>query len=159
MPGDWGKSQSIASEKISTWLGLSGYNRYRKDVMLFSNEAVPTCINHGCNTPVTYSSTNKQGQKRYRPVCGRCQKASYGALTYALGVTPFVTGRCSNQDAHLGWRCPIDYDLVPMGMVTTEIDHVDGDHRNNVLDNCQELCSLCHREKGRRNGDLRGHRY
>ena len=128
--------------------------------MLFDPEdSVPTCINHGCSNPVTYSYTTKQGRKRYRPVCSRCQKASYGATGYAPGVTPFVTGVCSNHDGGLGWLCLIDWTRVEPGMVRTEIDHIDGNYLNNTLDNVQELCPICHTEKGRRNGDLKGHRY
>ena len=128
--------------------------------MLFNQwDSAPTCINHGCGRPVTYSGTNKQGRKRYRPVCGHCHTAGRGAGNYAPGVTPFRTGVCSNIDGHLGWVCFIDWSRVQPGMVRTEIDHIDGNHMNNTPDNCQEVCSICHMEKGRRNGDLRGYRY
>jgi hypothetical protein len=50
----------------------------------------------------------------------------------------------------------INWDLVPTwakGM--TEIDHKDGDPHNNVLENVEELCPMCHKLKGQRNGDYR----
>lgn len=113
-------------------------------------EIRPTCISHGCEKPVMHCGT------RWRPVCHRCHKAGYDANTdYAPGVTPFRTGKCSNQSGHLGFLCPIDYDKSEWVVGHTQIDHIDGNHLNNVLENCQELCDICHKEKGKRNGDFK----
>jgi hypothetical protein len=114
---------------------------------------LPTCINHGCKKPVANSG------QRYRPVCGHCHKAGYGAQPYAKGVKPFRTGICSNQDAHLGFPCAIDYDKADWAFGVTEIDHKDGNHLNNRLKNVDELCPLCHKIKGRLSGDYKGYRY
>ena len=114
-----------------------------------------TCINYNCDRPQTHSGT------RYRPVCGTCHKAGYGAGSYPAGVTPFRTGCCSNKDGHLGWSCYIDWARVAQdsARIKTHIDHKDGNHRNNTLSNVEELCETCHSEKGRRQGDYRGYRY
>ena len=109
----------------------------------------PSCVNYNCNKPVTHSG------QRYRPVCSRCHKAGYGATTFAPGVVPFRTGRCSNSTGHLGFNCPVDYEKAKWCLGHTQIDHIDGDHLNNVPKNCQELCDLCHKEKGKRNGDFK----
>jgi hypothetical protein len=121
----------------------------------------PVCINHGCNKPVTFSNTDSQGNKRWRPHCGHCQKASYGGHDHAPGVTPFKTGKCSNTDGHLGWKCPINWSQAKRDgiKIPTHIDHIDGDHANNVVENAQEICSVCHDNKSMLNGDRRGHRY
>jgi len=116
----------------------------------------PICINHGCNQYVMESHTKADGTTRYRVHCSHCQKASYGGHSHRQGVTPFKTGKCNNQDGHLGFPCMINWDLVPTwakGM--TEIDHKDGDPHNNVLENVEELCPMCHKLKGQRNGDYR----
>ena len=114
------------------------------------SEIRPTCLNHGCERPVAWCGT------RWRPVCSRCHKAGYDAnTTYAPGVTPFRTGKCSNQAGHLGFLCPIDYSKTSWVLGSTQIDHIDGNHLNNVVENCQELCDLCHKEKGKRNGDFK----
>jgi len=115
----------------------------------------PTCLNHGCNSKCAYSNTRKNGEKRYRPVCWHCHRASYGKHPHKSGVTPFRTGICSNQDGRLGFLCPVDYDKAPWAIGKTETDHKDGDPLNNVPSNAQELCKICHSEKGRINGDFR----
>ena len=111
----------------------------------------PICLNHGCTSPVM-----KNG-KKFRPYCGRCQKANYGGAVLNEGVTPYKSGKCKNQDGYLGFECPIDYSKpgAEWAFGRTEIDHIDGDDRNNTLANVQELCKLCHTEKGRRNGDFK----
>ena len=127
----------------------------------FEKHFRPICVNHGCNKPVTFSSTYENGTRRYRPHCSHCQKASYGGQLHAFGVTPFKTGRCSNEDDHLGFPCYINWDKVVAtnGWVKTNIDHIDGNHLNNVVENCQELCSNCHDEKSKRSGDFSSGRY
>lgn len=116
-----------------------------------SKPNLPTCINHGCNRHVARNG------KKLRPVCWRCQRASYGAMTLSEGVTPFKTGKCSNHNGRLGFECPIDYNKPGAEWVfgQTEIDHIDGNDRNNTLENVQELCKPCHAYKGKLNGDQR----
>ena len=113
----------------------------------------PVCINHGCTKPVTFSHTDTDGNKRWRVHCSHCQKASYGAQAHAPGVTPFKTGRCSNNDSHLGFACAIDYDRAPWAIGMTEVDHIDGDSTNHNHNNLDELCPMCHKLKGQRAGD------
>ena len=113
----------------------------------------PKCINYGCSKPVTNSG------QRIRPVCGHCHMAGYGKHDYARGVLPFRTGRCSNTDSQLGFPCPVNYKTAPWAEGVTEIDHIDGNHLNNVLSNVMELCPMCHKQKGKINGDFSGFRY
>jgi hypothetical protein len=114
----------------------------------------PDCVNHGCGKPAVKLYENKDGTVRYRPHCGHCQKASYGGHPHAKGVTPFKTGKCSNTDSHLGFKCLVDWNNLPPGARgLTEIDHKDGDPCNNDHSNLDELCPLCHKLKGQMNGD------
>lgn len=115
----------------------------------------PTCCNHGCDKPCSVSIGRITDDfPKWRPVCGHCQGASYGKHPYAAGVTPFVTGFCSNSDGHLGWECWTDFNKMPDDFKgRTQIDHVDGDSTNNVVENLQELCPSCHAYKGQRQGD------
>tara|TARA_Y100001949_G_C15775860_1_gene238466 strand:+ start:35 stop:550 length:516 start_codon:yes stop_codon:yes gene_type:complete len=131
----------------------------------------PVCINYGCEKFCTYSVKG-----RFRPFCGRCHKAGFGHVkqiryqqladgsitkyesitTYADGVTPFKTGKCTNKGVlDLGFTCPMDYKKAPWAIGRTELDHKDGDYTNNTIENIQELCSVCHVEKSRRNGDYK----
>lgn len=109
----------------------------------------PKCLNYGCNKPVTHSGA------RYRPVCSHCHQAGYGKHDYREGVTPFRTGKCGNQDGHMGFKCAIDYKKAPWAIGKTEIDHKDGNHLNNVPKNCEELCPMCHKYKGMLTGDYK----
>jgi hypothetical protein len=114
----------------------------------------PDCVNYGCGKPAMKLYENKDGASRYRPHCSHCQKASYGGHPHARGVTPFKTGKCSNTDSHLGFKCPIDWNAIPTdakGM--TEIDHRDGNSNNNDRRNLDELCPICHKIKGQLNFD------
>lgn len=120
----------------------------------------PQCVNYGCDEYVILNGIDKQGNPRYRPHCGDCQKASWGGKPHREGVTPFKTGKCSNIDGHLGFDCLIKWSKVPewaKGM--TEIDHKDGNNGNNDNSNLQELCPICHKLKGQISGDYQGFRY
>jgi hypothetical protein len=120
----------------------------------------PTCCNHGCSKGVCCNTGKlSDPNPRYRPVCGHCQGANYGKHPYAKGVTPFVTGQCSNSDGHLGFECWTDFSKMPADFKgRTHIDHRDGNPHNNVLENLDELCVSCHAYKSQRNGDTNGWR-
>jgi 5-methylcytosine-specific restriction endonuclease McrA len=120
----------------------------------------PNCVNYGCGKPVTFSSTDQNGNKRWRVHCAHCQKASYGGHPHAPGVTPFKTGTCSNKDSKLGFPCVIDWNLAAEQnlSIATEIDHINGDHVDNKHENLQELCPVCHKIKGSREGNFDGFR-
>ena len=109
----------------------------------------PTCVNPGCGRPAMLD------RGRYRVHCSHCQRASWGGQPHREGVTPFKQGRCSNDQGRLGWPCPINWDLAQAHAlrIATEIDHINGDPQDNRRENLQELCPICHREKGRRAGD------
>jgi hypothetical protein len=118
----------------------------------------PTCINIGCKKPVTFSHKDEQGNRRWRVHCSHCQKASYGRHAHAPGVTPFKTGRCSNQDNHLGFPCSVNYRKAPWAVGMTEVDHRNGDPTDNRKRNLDELCPMCHRHKGHLAGDYNAQR-
>lgn len=116
----------------------------------------PKCINHGCNEPVvTVSGKITDPNPRWRPYCSNCQHANYGGRKYKPGVTPFKTGKCSNHDSHLGFKCPIDYKKNPEFIGMIEMDHKNGDHTDNRKSNLDELCPMCHKKKGKLVGDYR----
>jgi hypothetical protein len=101
-------------------------------------------------------SVSKAGITRYRVHCSHCQAASYGKHPHRPGVTPYKTGRCTNQDGHLGFACIVDWSKVPAwAKGLTEIDHKDGNPSNHDASNLQELCVYCHKFKGQRSGDYK----
>ena len=111
----------------------------------------PLCVNLGCDKKV--STTGSKYKPRYRTVCSKCHDASWGRGQYEPWVVPFKTGRCSNQNANLGWKCPTDYSLGSVAIGQTDLDHIDGNPRHNAKENLQELCPICHRVKTSLNGD------
>ena len=113
----------------------------------------PPCCNIGCDKPchlIGYSST---GTPKYRPYCGRCHKCNYKQLPFPEGVTPIKTTYCENSDGRLGFVCSTRGDKLHSCMM--DLDHIDGNHYNNVHTNIQTLCKNWHAYKTKLNGDNR----
>lgn len=120
----------------------------------------PICVNHGCGKPAMQKGGTVLNPTGWRVHCGHCQKASYGGHPHAPGVKPFKTGSCSNKDGKLGFSCVIDWERVAEQnlSIATEIDHINGNSVDNRHENLQELCPVCHRIKGSREGNYDGKR-
>lgn len=112
-------------------------------------DQAPVCINPLCNKPCSHDGA------RYRPVCSACHKHG-GARP---GAVNRKTYKCENVDGRLGFPCVVDWSKVPSWWRITQLDHKDGNHMNNTLDNIQELCNVCHPIKSHLSGDLKGYRY
>lgn len=116
---------------------------------IIKSTKIPICLNIGCNEPCAHSGS------RYRPFCSYCHRAGYKKTAFRQGVTPFKTGKCSNNDGHLGFYCGWDYNKAPWAIGCTQIDHKDGNHLNNEINNADELCDICHKQKGVLSGDFK----
>jgi hypothetical protein len=127
----------------------------RPRTKLIINEAErPLCINDGCDKLVTVSAYYSNGTAKWRPVCGHCSQAQTGRIPYADGVSPFKKNKCSNKDGRLGFKCAVNFKLLPKEYSITEMDHIDGDDTNNCKENVQELCVICHKIKSQQCNDL-----
>ena len=62
---------------------------------------------------------------------------------------------CENKDNILGFKCPMDetrYGEFPSDIY--DMDHLDGDHHNNIPSNLITICKICHARKGKEKGDF-----
>ena len=90
------------------------------------------CKNEGCDKPVATSGYSKTGKRAYKAICGSCRSRPYRI---------FIKESCE--------LCG----FVPVNRCQLDVDHKDGNHKNNDLNNLQTLCANCHRLKTFLNGD------
>jgi hypothetical protein len=124
------------------------------DMYKFPDGAVrPKCLNDGCNNPVIISrgTLSDPSKRTLRTVCNPCHLASYGKTSLAEGVTEHKKTYCENTDGRLGFTCTTT--IIFSGQL--ELDHIDGDHVNNIPENVQTLCKDCHAVKSWKNGDFK----
>ena len=115
---------------------------------------IPTCINHGCTKPVAVRHWSAQGDPSLKTECGRCSTARTKGITIP-GITFHKKNYCENKDCVLGFKCPMDperYSEFPSDIY--DMDHIDGDHHNNVPENLITICKVCHARKGKESGDF-----
>jgi hypothetical protein len=63
---------------------------------------------------------------------------------------------CENKDGKLGFECAVKesyWDGSDESIKNLEVDHIDGNPNNNHDSNLMVLCPMCHKTKGRLNGD------
>ena len=106
----------------------------------------PTCVNIGCEKLVHLISYSSTGKPTYRPLCDACRKPKNCARE---GVTGVKKDYCENRDGRLGHKCT----ATIMGYLQLDLDHIDGNHYNNVPENIQTLCKNCHSWKSHVNED------
>lgn len=121
----------------------------------------PTCLNLGCNNPVALSAgklTDLDDKRVLRTVCHSCHNASYGKMTkkgrsaLSDGVISVKKDYCENIDGRInGTPCTAS----GLDSAQLELDHIDGNHLNNIPDNVQTLCKNCHSKKSIIAGDYR----
>lgn len=70
-----------------------------------------------------------------------------------IGVIIHKKDYCENYDGQLGFNCPVPRDRWIGFKNSLDLDHLDGDHGNNVPDNVKTFCKLCHGKKTLENGD------
>jgi hypothetical protein len=81
----------------------------------------------------------KNGQTIYKPRCQRCDQLKFG--NYKRPHKKHKKDHCESCKFKALHSCQLD------------VDHIDGNNKNNSLDNLQTLCANCHRLKTIVNGD------
>jgi 5-methylcytosine-specific restriction endonuclease McrA len=134
------KTKSKNQEYLNKWL-KSGKN-------------IPKCINIGCDKPVAIRHWSAQGDPSLKTECCICSKARINGKKID-GIIFHKKNYCENKDGILGFKCPIDqtrYSEFPTDIY--DMDHKDGDHHNNTIDNLITICKICHTIKGKNCDDF-----
>jgi ribosomal protein L37E len=79
-----------------------------------------------CGNVTESKGTNAYGQKTYGRSCTSCRKTGY-------------TIHKKNYCESCGF--------IAIHKVQLDVDHIDGNHKNNAVDNLRTLCANCHRLK------------
>ena len=110
----------------------------------------PTCNSAGCTKPVKNNGFRVDGSRKYYTKCSGCRKKidKQGCETKKR-----ETARKWWAE-HGGPKRYGSYEKLPYcekcGFIAKhrcqlDVDHIDGDHDNNLESNLQTLCSNCHR--------------
>tara|TARA_R110000822_G_C15181060_1_gene480375 strand:+ start:359 stop:811 length:453 start_codon:yes stop_codon:yes gene_type:complete len=128
---------------------------YMKEQFFAEGRSLPVCINDGCNRNVVVRSWSNWS---FKTECGSCCKArTTGKRGPAMkGITIHKKQYCENVDSRLGWKCPVDPSAwIELNMLNAlDLEHLDGDHDNNIPENVDTICKLCHGKKSVINGDF-----
>jgi len=103
-----------------------------------------------------------------KPVCARCfnnaiakKNSKYDTYTQMQNSKTYRGKKydipyCENKDGKLGFECAVKesyWDGSDESIKNLEVDHIDGNPNNNHDSNLMVLCPMCHKTKGRLNGD------
>lgn len=106
----------------------------------------PTC--RVCNkNKGRYKLTKPNGRVRYHNICRSC----YCKQRKAAG-RPVPTS--TTRERHIKDSCEA-CSFVPVDLVQLQLDHKDGNRRNNHPSNLQTLCANCHALKTKQAGDYK----
>lgn len=93
------------------------------------------CVLCGINKQVS------RGGKNYRPTCSGCHNERRGLKRNHYAK---ITARPYKK--HKKSQCEV-CGFVPVHPCQLDVDHIDGDHSNNAIENLMTLCANCHRLK------------
>jgi hypothetical protein len=112
---------------------------------------LPKCINQGCDNDVAVRNWSNWS---FKSECHTCQTNRKKGIVRE-GITIHKKEYCENVDGHLGFNCPVptkeSWGGFQIGCL--DLDHIDGNHDNNSIENVRTYCKLCHSRKSIENGD------
>tara|TARA_Y100000310_G_C20426111_1_gene689149 strand:- start:365 stop:766 length:402 start_codon:yes stop_codon:yes gene_type:complete len=115
---------------------------------------LPMCVNNGCDN---YVQVREWKYWSFKSECFSCATARKKNMDIP-GVTKHKKNYCENHDGHLGWPCPVLKNGWIEFQSSLDLDHLDGDHHNNIPSNVKTYCKLCHGRKSLINGDCNSNR-
>jgi hypothetical protein len=117
---------------------------------------LPKCINTGCSNVVAIRHWNNNLIPSLKTECYKCSK-SRKCCKELSGIKFTKKAYCENKDGCLGFKCPCDssrYAEFPSDCY--HMDHINGNHKDNRLENIMTLCTMCHTMKGVKDGNFNG---
>ena len=98
--------------------------------------SAPVCRAAGCKKKTNLMGTDISGNPLYTVYCP-------DHLNLSTAYAAVRKNYCENIDGRLGFVCTTTILLAAQ----LEVDHIDGNHLNNDLENLQTLCGCCHKYK------------
>lgn len=136
------KKLSLSKQHLQKWLD--------------SGKSIPLCINIGCEKFVAIRHWSAQGDPSLKTECSRCSNARIKGKNI-VGITFHKKNYCENKNSILGFKCPMNPELYhEFPSDCYDMDHIDGNHHNNTVDNLITICKICHARKGKENDDFNG---
>ena len=120
-----------------------------KEKFLAEGNEIPKCVNEGCNGNVKVTNWKNWS---FRSECQTCITYRWKGKT-RNSIIPHKKLYCENQDGRLGFDCPVNLSDWGLFLNCLDLDHIDGDHLNNVPGNVVTLCKMCHGRKSIEEGD------
>jgi 5-methylcytosine-specific restriction endonuclease McrA len=128
---------------------INKISRQMKDKFFAEGHTLPTCINEGCDNLV---KVREWKYWSFKSECSACAAARKKGIERPC-ITQHKKTYCENHDGHLGFTCIVPHDAWEGYDFGLDLDHLDGDHNNNVPENVRTYCKFCHGRKSLENGD------
>lgn len=117
------------------------YPNLKRPILTFQKPQ-PNC--KLCNNLAHFRRKSKLGFNQYHPYCASCIKENKKKYKYEP--------KPRSYRKHLKETCEC-CGFKPIHTCQLDIDHRDGNHKNNDIKNLQTLCANCHRLKSYLNKD------
>ena len=111
-----------------------------------------TCVDCGVK-PQRSKGFNSGGERIYSSSCGSCDHSKNPSKKKSKRSPQYwKKWKQYSYTAGKGLSCE-KCGFIAEDPCQLDVDHIDGDHKNNHPDNLQTLCANCHRLKTKVNGD------
>ena len=140
----------------------------QREKFLTQGRTIPKCVNHGCDNDCAFRNW---GNWSFKSECSSCMTARKTNRFNLRDGKKYITRRgketgvvihkkdyCENHNGELGFICGWNRDNWIGFESGLDLDHLDGDHDNNIPENVKTYCKLCHGRKSIMEGDCSSHK-